>query len=271
MDIGVSDSEKYLYHYTSLGTAEKFILPDQNLKFSRYQETNDPKERKEWFFSAGSNEGRDLKKYTPEYLSDLLNPSLKGNTHALCFSTDACLKGDHITDMPNRGFCMARMWAQYGDKHKGVCLVYNQSHLAESIHKQLLDKTYRAQRVKYRDRLLGEIIVDPAYTINVDSLEEWGDELYAYSHGQQYVERLYFEKATDWKGEREYRWVVFDFKNDLYVSTKGSLVGIMFGAEVAKEDVRRIVELTKSYALFYRQLKWRNCTPWYDYSGPQWV
>jgi hypothetical protein len=271
MDIGVSDPDKYLYHYTRLDTAEDFILPNKNLKFSRYQETNDPQERKEWFFSAGTNEGRCLNKYTPEYLSSVLNPSLKVNTHVLCFSTDANLTGNHIADLPNRGFCMSRMWAQYGDRHKGVCLVYDQRSLADVIHKQLSDKTYRAQRVRYLDRTLGEVTIDPAYTVNIDSLEDWGNEFYAFSHGQQFVERLYFEKATDWKGEREYRWVVFDTSEDLYVSTERSLVGIMFGAEVAEMDVKRIVNLTKSSPLFYQQLKWRNCTPWYDYGGTQWV
>ena len=266
--IGVSDQNKYLYHYTSLDTAVEKILPNKNLRFSRYQDTNDPKERKEWFFSAGTNENRSLEKYTPEYLSEILNPRLKRNAHVLCFSTDGHLSGDHVQDMPRRGFCMARMWAQYGVKHKGVCLVYNMEALSKSIHKQLIEKTYRAQRVNYVDRLLGEITIEPAYTVNIDSLEDWGNDFYSYSHGQQYVERLYFEKALDWSGEREYRWVVLDSEDEIYVDTEGSLVGIMFGAEVEPQAIKDIVQLTKSYALFYQQLKWRNCTPWYDFGGP---
>jgi len=267
MDIGVTNECQYLYHYTRLDTAEDFILPNQNLRFSRYQKTNDPKERKDWFFSAGSNQGRDLRKYTPEYLSKIMNPVLKGRTHVLCFSTDGNLTGDHITDLPNRGFCMARMWAQYGDDHKGVCLVYGYKQLSESIMKQLSEKTFREKRVRYLDISVGEIITDPAYMVNIDCLEDWGKSEYAFSHGQHYFERLYFEKAKDWSGEREHRWVVFDSEEEIYVSTKRCLVGIMFGAEVDQKSINRIVELTKSYTIFYRQLKWRNCTPWYDYAN----
>lgn len=267
MFIGVSEPNKYIYHYTSLDIAENHVLPNKNLKFSRYQNTNDPKERKEWFFSPSTNENRVLDKYTSEYLSGVLSPALKGRTHVLCFSTDGSLSGDHIQDTPNRGFCMARMWAQYGDKHKGVCLVYNNGALSDSIHSQLIDKTYRDQRVKYVDRLLSEITIEPAYMVNVDCLEDWGHDFYAYSHGQKYVERLYFEKALDWAGEREYRWVVFDSEEDIYINTETSLVGIMFGAEVESASIKRIIDLTKSYTLFYQQLKWRNCTPWYDFGG----
>jgi len=166
---------------------------------------------------------------------------------------------------------MPRMWAQYGDRHRGVCLVYHQKKLAESIHNQLQERTYRAQKVRYLDRLLPEVQVDPAYTVNIDVLEDWGNDAYAYSHGQQFAERLYFEKAKDWAGEREYRWVVFDYDDDIYVNTKGSLVGIMFGAEVDVSEIKEIIKLTKSYALFYRQLTWRNCAPWYNYGNQVWT
>ena len=74
------NSAEYIYHYTQAATAIDFILKNKNLKFSSFNQTNDPKETKDWILSPGTNEGRDLTKYNPEYLSKRLNPYFKQST-----------------------------------------------------------------------------------------------------------------------------------------------------------------------------------------------
>lgn len=37
------DSAEYIYHYTKSETAIDFILKNKNLRFSSFNETNDPK------------------------------------------------------------------------------------------------------------------------------------------------------------------------------------------------------------------------------------
>lgn len=60
MVVNVRDHTKYLYHYTDAKTAIEFILKNRTLKFGPYTGTNDPKERKNWLFDFGTNQGRDL-------------------------------------------------------------------------------------------------------------------------------------------------------------------------------------------------------------------
>lgn len=266
-----SNSCEFLYHYTKAETAIDYILSSGTLKFSSYRNTNDPKESKDWFFIPGTNENRDLSKYTPEYLTDIMNPRLKLATNLLCFSIDQSLTGNHLEDTPKRGFCKPRMWAQYADNHKGICLVFNSETLSKEIHKNFNRLTYISDHIQYKDRLIADIQTEQAFIVNIDCLENWGADEYAYGHGQKFAKRLFFEKALDWSNEDEYRWVVFDCENELLLEYKNALRGIVFGANCSDDTISKIVNLTKNQALQYQQLKWRNCTPWFDFGRTKWL
>ncbi|MDF4993261.1 DUF2971 domain-containing protein [Vibrio parahaemolyticus] len=262
---------EYLYHYTKSDTAINFILKNKNLRFSSMTTTNDPKETKEWFLIPGSNEGRSLTEYTPEYLAKVLTPYLQGNTKLLCFSSDKDLKGSHLEDMPNRGFCKPRMWAQYGDNHRGICLIFDYERLFSHFHEQHKMRTYSCNYVKYKDRLIADIQMDPAFIINVDHLEKRGAKDYSYDHLLKFKERLYFEKASDWANENEFRFVVFETEEELFLDYKNALRGIVFGHDCTDSDISSIVSATKSLGIRYQKLKWRNCTPWFEYERTKWL
>lgn len=162
------------------------------------------------------------------------------------------------------------MWAQYADKHKGVCLIFDTDELSENIKNQFSHITYKADNVSYRDRLITETQTEPAYIVNIDYLEDWGADKYAFSHGQKFAKRMFFEKAMDWEGEDEYRWVMFDNNEQLKLNYGKSLKGIVFGEDCTENDISTIINLCKGSSLSYQQLKWRNCTPWFNYHR-QWV
>ncbi len=257
------DIDQYFYHYTKSNTAIEFILNTGTLKFSSYKKTNDPKEVKNWLFSAGTNERKDLTGYTSETLN-FMNYYLKDRTNVLCFSRDQALTGDHIIDMPKRGFCKPRMWAQYADNHAGICLIFNTKLISDLIFSNLKNYLILANNVHYADRLFPHD--EQAFIVNVDYLEKVGEEKYAFSHGRTHAEQLYFEKALDWVNETEYRWVVFDTEGELKFEYKKSLSGIVFGESCSPEDVQEIVELTSHLHLEYQQLRWKNSTPMFDYN-----
>jgi len=264
------DSAEYIYHYTKSETAIDFILKNKNLKFSPFSKTNDPKETKEWFFIPGTNEGRELSKYTPEYLSERLNPTFKESTSLLCFSKDKELTGNHLEDTPKRGFCKPRMWAQYGGNHTGICLIFNFERFTKLFAEKFSNKTYTFDHVNYQDRLLADIQQEQAYMVNVDHLEKRGKD-YCYDHLLKFNKRLYFEKATDWENENEFRFVIFECDEELYFEYQNSLSGILFGQDCEEADIKKIVELTKTSGLQYQKLKWRNCTPWFEFERTKWL
>lgn len=268
----LNDSKKYVYHYTSIDTAVDYILKDETLLVSCYNKTNDPKETKDWFFIPGSNHGRCLDKYTPEYLSKIMNPVIKEATHVICFTKDEVLTGN-VDDMARRGFCKPRMWAQYGDKHKGVCLIFDFEELSEAFHERFCEYNYDSNNVTYKDRDIAEIQMDQTYVVNVDALEDFGHIDYARAHAAKFKQRLFFEKASDWSNENEYRWVLFDFDGNLppKFSFKSSLKGIVFGADCDETMIQKVVKASLKLHLQYQQLRWRNCAPWFNFERTKWV
>jgi hypothetical protein len=261
------DNSEFIYHYTKAETAIEFILKDERLRFSPFMKTNDPKESKKWFFIPGSNRRSDLSSFTPESLSNTLHRYIQESTQLVCFSKDGKLTGNHLEDNPHRGFCKPRMWDQYGGRHAGVCLIFDVSRLSSIFHEKYQSFTYKSGSVSYADRLLPDIQLEPAFTINVDSLEEMGPKDYALAHVVKYQERMFFEKAKDWENEAEFRFVIFECEpREHFLEYGNALRGVLFGESCSEETVSKVVALTRSKGLAYQKLLWRNCTPWFDFS-----
>ena len=270
MIVNFTDANRLVYHYTTSATALEHILKSRSLRFSSYTKTNDPKESKAWQFNLGTNEQRDLGKYDMQELSLWLSNALKTRTKLACFSRDSSpLTGNHLREIFQRGFCKSRMWAQYADRHTGVCLVFERERLHNLIEKRFSsDHLVLSGCVNYLNRSVLPQLEEQQYTINVDFLESVGLEAYVGSHVLTHHQRLFFEKLEDWRDESEFRWVIFaNTVNDLFVEFENSLVGIIFGENTDESAIERIMKSTESWGLHYMGLKWKNCSPWYDYGN----
>lgn len=265
----VRDASQYLYHYTSSTTAVDHILKSGLLRFGNYTRTNDPKETKTWQFSFGTNTNRDLGAYKMTEESAWLSSRLKSRARLLCFCMDSApLSGIHMTDIFRRGFCKPRMWAQYASNHTGVCLVFDRELLSAAIEKQVAKShLVLSGAVEYVDRgIASDLFKDQQYMINVDFLEEVGRDHYPRHHLETHHRRLFFEKMMDWRDESEWRFIAFaNSDQDLFVAYGSSLVGIMFGEDTPIDVIRSIMGVPGSRR--YMGLKWKNCSPWYDYGN----
>ncbi|NPY11719.1 DUF2971 domain-containing protein, partial [Pseudomonas aeruginosa] len=225
--------------------------------------------RKRWLFDFWTNEGRDLSGYFQLEQSGWLSTALKDRTFLACFSRDeAGLTGDHMSDIALRGFCKPRMWAQYGDNHKGVCLVFLRDRIESLIDHQFSSSHIIASGpVRYLNRGIARNLDEQQYTINVDSLETVGRDAYFRLHLQTHFRQLFFEKMTDWRGENEWRCLLFSEATEpLYLGVEGALVGVLFGDETAEEHRQQIKELNRGMGVDHRRLSWKNCSPWYDFT-----
>lgn len=267
----VNDANALLYHYTTASKAREYILKNRSLMLGNYTKTNDPKETKTWQFNLGTNGERDLGAYNMAEESAWLSQELKHRARLACFCMDrGPLSGNHIDDIFRRGFCKPRMWAQYADKHSGVCLVFDRRRLTKAIDEQIgASHLVMSGPIKYLDReIVQNLYKEQQYMINTDVLEQVGRAAYPDLHLKTHNQRLFFEKMTDWRDECEWRWVAFARSDDdLYINFGNSLVGVMFAEDTKESDVQAIMDLTKSWALRYMGLKWKNCSPWYDYGN----
>lgn len=267
--------DRLLYHYTSAKTATEYILKDKQLKLGRYINTNDPKETKTWQFSVRTNEERDLSGYSLAEISERFTQALKHKTNLACFSQDEALTGDHTRDIYARGFGKSRMWAQYADNHKGVCLVLEKSAIRKAAADQFGDDRFRLYGgpVIYKDRLITEVN-NPAdgFVIDADYLEKLGFDEYVKAHVKSHHKALFFEKVTDWSRENEFRVVVFgEREEELFLNIDGTIVGVLFGTDCTEEDIMKTVAGCEAETTQFEQIVWKNCTPWYSFSRLEWI
>lgn len=160
------------------------------------------------------------------------------------------------------------MWAQYAERHTGVCLVFDRKQLDRAVAKAS-EKAFAVYygNITYRDQL-----VVPGwegdYMINVDELERRGFDRYWRDHIETFKNRLLFEKMQDWKDEREFRYVAFlDDPGDLYIDVTEALVGVFFADGADDREVDALIEILLPSKVQMMGLKWKNCSPWYDFGN----
>jgi Protein of unknown function (DUF2971) len=111
------------------------------------------------------------------------------------------LMGNHLDDFFHRGFHKPRMWTQYADQHRGVCLIFDRTKLAKAIENQLSEGQIRMTGpVEYVNRsILPQLSVAEPFTIDIDALESVRRTAYPQLHLQRLYKVLFFEKMVDCK------------------------------------------------------------------------
>lgn len=267
-----NDPSLYLYYYTSSETALK-ILESGAIRLGCYRNTNDPKESKDWHFSVGVSERSSMDHSTALAMSDWLSSTIKSTARLACFCTDSPpLTGNHLNDIFKRGYCKPRMWAQYGDNHSGVCLIFRINDFLEATRLRFDKTTPRFYgEVQYVNRPIVPNLFslkEQQYMIDLESFEAVGRDQYLLHHAVTHRNRLFFEKMTDWENEREWRFVaLISGDEDVYIPFQNSLAGVMFGENIGEERTIDLIEAAKEYKPWFMGLKRHNCSPWYDYEN----
>ena len=177
-----------------------------------------------------------------------------------------------------KGYHNSSVWGNYGDKHQGVCLIFEFPKPDHSNNFQLYrltgegdNPTIRFSEVSYTKkpgtvqffrsigRLPPEDLMKRWYTDQEGNISECAAHLLhendTYNWSDEYWANFYRDitaKTKDWKYEQEYRLVLRDEANE-YNSEKSrtlrynfnSLKGIIFGIKVSDENKLRIIDIIK--------------------------
>lgn len=226
-----------LYYYCKLFTALELILPNSRILLSPIMKTNDPRENKPPLFTYNSNQPNGSIGMFD--LNEKCNQALKGDCKVICFSKDfRNYQGCHLS----------KMWAQYGDNHKGICLELDRqlfiSENLETIDKSVFkDINYFEPDYKRRSTQLN---------INLTKYELEGNfEYLRKDFRQKNLDQLYFTKNDEWESESEVRLLTFsDVTADEYCSIENSLVGIYLGVDFNNSYLPAIEEFSLQRYLY---------------------
>ena len=242
-----------IYHYTSLNTAMEWILPSRRLRFSSFMNVNDPFEKVTrsigyWFKGIDTSDNDRVLEYK-NY--DLANSIRLNDSKLLCFSqNDEKIKFSGSTYIDRNkyyrtGFFKPRMWAQYGGNNRGVCLAISRDELAKEIKNTYSDFTMYRSQVNYSDaidenREAHKIRINPSEIIDFR-------KYYIEEHIKNNRQQLFFNKNSDWKDEKEYRYLIITEgkDNDYYVDISNCIRGVFCGIEFPDVYMESLKSLTK--------------------------
>ena len=146
------------------------------------------------------------------------------------------------------GFLKPRMWDQYGDNYKGVCLALSLSGLkkkSDFVHDKIKYISYNELQFNH-------------FSININDLIESGFDSYNRKLFNK-LKLVLFRKHQDYRGECEYRFCSFS-KNDYdFIDIKNSIVGIIISEKyISDEDLNKIHEFATSYEVEVIGVDWNE-------------
>lgn len=258
------NSQRLLFHYTSFVTALEFIVPNRSLRLSRLKDTHDPTEYKHWLISAV---GWDLPEDyldTDRIVAQSIDKYRRQNAHIACFSTNQSQKvPNHVTSTTREkqifGYLRSRMWSQYAESHRGVCLVFDRHLLFEEAKASVCD-----------NNLIDSNDVEYSFSDEIDRVfingnqarsrppEEFAKE-FVWSNRKHF----FFTKDYDYRDEAEHRLVVLAEQLDaVTISVSKSLVAVIVGDSYPDSFIPLLVHHTSRHGICRRRLYWSNRKPY---------
>ena len=199
-----TDTANLLFHYTSLSNAAAVALTGQ-LLLSPLSVLNDPQESTTRSVATMTYGSREVpSRIVPDHERegyDLALRNLRAGVRVACFTADAAVgtPGSPARD-DGRGYARQRIWAQYGDSHHGVCLVFDRVRLEESTEREF-GENFRSKPVHY---------VPGHDTASIKAVVADFDNPDPLNHFETRVLPSLLSKNADWEGEREHRIVAWD-------------------------------------------------------------
>jgi len=228
-----------------------------------------------WHFGVGTSRLTENSP-SPEELKMLathnpdFNRLLKHGCKVLCVSQD----GENVSklDFSNRAFCKPRMWAQYADNHRGVCLLFDKQVLQETLENEFGCEALFCGSVAYDDF---HDVISPgwpahmeAFMLSGDDITRDGLETVLRRHRDKYHDVFFFRKNKDWEHEAEYRWIIHgDSNNPEFIPIEKALRAILIGIDFPIERLSEIHEYCEHTDTSLSRIVWQNGMPlvqWFE-------
>ncbi len=253
-----SDKVTFLGHFTNLRKLE-LILENMQFKFSSLSNTNDPFENKNILFKIAVRHAHGGLVTTSERI---IKDNLKDMFKVLCFIQEDNM--ELIVKKP-------RMWEQYGDMHKGCCIILRKDKLDQEFKKiKNKQNNYANRRVYYNLESKKDKLKSIFNNYEIDKmLEENGYKKhiltdYIWGHRELFI----FTKMSDWSTEHEYRYSIYDKNSEImsyYLNILNSIEEIVLGEQVTNEYTKMMYRKCKDLNIRLTKLDWINGFPYKEF------
>jgi hypothetical protein len=266
---------KEVCHYTKKDVALEKILYTKKLQLGQFGFTNDPRESKAPFISSIIHDDTGDSTHTDQAILmqqafDVIDVILTEEWKVLCVTcakTKSRSQDRHKKTIHNHlapGYSRPRMWAQYAENHKGVCLIFDGVKLNRNIHEELGARCQIIQgRVLYNDYTPTR--VSP---LLYSEIENYGSIEAVRRHTFAYHQDYFFRKYPDWEGETEYRWIAHSLdKSPEYVSVDNAIKAVLVGVDFPQVYEHSLILLCKELKISAGRMEWVNGLPYPNFGS----
>lgn len=253
-------SNDSVFHYTKKATAIEKILYKKSYLLSSLATTNDPSEYKSKMIGAsgwGWHEGMENKQHE---MFKILDRLLNKNTQLI----SCCSNSFDGKELVSHGCIKSRMWAQYGENHGGVCLIFSKDKLLRSLRNVCSDKKliFWEGSVDYKEYVAGHGGYR-SVSVNGDTFNTRTPVEVALDHICSHHRELLFRKQSDYKDEDEYRIVVLntDYSSacsPLELRVTDFLAGIILGDRFPEVYLPTINSISNNLDIEFKKLHWEK-------------
>jgi hypothetical protein len=249
----------FAYHYTTADAAFAHILPTTKLRLSRLAEMRDPVENKDWvqvLFPPPSWSTEEMLRF------EAVARQVIYETKILSFTVDSPEAGRRPEH--SRGYARPRMWEQYAENHRGVCLVFDLTSLRARIEGEV---------ARFRRALFGLVTYsdlplehhETARSLDATDLVVAGRGDYERGleiHLDEHAQELFFRKLSDWSTESEYRFIVTDgTSGDIVLDFGDTLRAVVLGEHFPAWQIPAAAELCRANGIDLKQIRWGAFPP----------
>ncbi len=219
------EDNQYLFHYTAYPSALNILLSHQ-LRLGSLEKMNDPLEFEDHHGQPLMYQGERSEEEYEEMVCDY-EGAVSEKERSVRFASFSMDRYPCCNNF-SKGWARSRMWAQYADNHKGVCLVFDKTNLIkafESSFKNDVCRTY-CKEIDYTNnlQLLGDTLSLPCKSLLTEDKIDF-----------------LFRKSADFRDEQEFRLLLInstlrDSKEIVSFSIADSICGVITGARFPTEN-----------------------------------
>jgi hypothetical protein len=226
-DYTLTKPQGLLAHYTTSAAAFEHILPTARMRLSPYRVMRDPVENKDIIPSiAWTGDPPEVDRAIQEVYAQL--KAARDRMRVLSLTRDADGHAEYAAF--NCCWSRPRMWEQYGDLHRGVCLLFDRPKLERKIRSAWPGERAFMQNVDYtREGIATQR--GPVRTLIDERIfqgQQRADAVADYVAARRDV--FFFLKSDDFASEYEYRVVLTAGEDDYaYMDYGNALVGVVLG------------------------------------------
>ncbi len=271
--IEILRDEDSLFHYTSAETAIKHILFEKQLKLNPLNKMSDPYENKNFDFDFNYS----MNPIEVDKKDKQIQIAIKKHCKIVSFCSNEKPLIHHIsyTPKPNKtdqriesqkykfnvlGSYHSRMWDQYADRHRGVCIVFSKKKLNEAIRQQYSSDQIFKDHVGYA---LHYLYIQNEMKRDCNKLLEFIHNELIMNFLENKKSILFFTKNIDYINEAEYRFAVYDASDDksIYIDVSNCIIGVLTGEKCHDSFGSYISDLCNRLGIFCNPIEWKNGKP----------